>query len=114
MGKQKDMKIIFIIISIISFNPLYACDCGKLLDLKASQERGIARSGIIIIGDVISSNKTTNVFSNKVIEVLKGKVNSDTLKNITMITDCSVTPEVGRWLFYFDINFGYNFHICGM
>ncbi len=108
------MKIIFIIISIISFNPLYACNCGKLLDLKASQERAITRSDKIIIGDVISSDKATGVFSIKVIEVLKGKVTSDTLINTMMITDCAVTPEVGRWLFYFDIKFGYNFHICGM
>lgn len=103
-----------VLIFILGFNQLYGCDCGKLLDLKASQERAISRSDKIIIGDVISSDEAGGKFLIKVVEVLKGKVTSDTLVSSIIITDCVVTPHVGRWIFYFDLNFGINFFICGM
>lgn len=108
------MKTLFILIFIISYTQLYGCDCGKLLDLKASQERAISRSGKIIIGDVILSDQASGKFLIKVIEVLKGKVTSDTLVSSIRTTDCVVTPQVGRWIFYFDLNYETNFFICGM
>jgi hypothetical protein len=122
-GQAKiDMKALFIFIFILSTNQLYACDCGKLADLRTQQKRAISQSNLILIGDVISIDKDNERYLIKVIEILKVQVATDTLEGIRK-TNCSMIPTVGRWLFYKDpvffeddliINKKFDYSVCGM
>jgi hypothetical protein len=64
------MKALLICIFLISVNSLYACNCGKIADLKTQQERALANSSLIFIGDVISVDTDNDRYIIKIIEVL--------------------------------------------
>jgi hypothetical protein len=101
---MKKALLLFLIVSGLSFKG-FSCDC-IIRDLGQVQKESLQYSGVIFLGEVISSNADGR-FKLRVIEVFKGDKDINEIEG-DISTSCSFAPgkDEGQWIVYGDIENG--------
>jgi len=113
-GQPKKMRPILIILILITWTDLVACDCHRR-GFKEAQEVSIRESPLIFVGDILTSDEKKRTYEIKVVEVFKGESKTKTIKG-KLLTSCSGLADKGRWIIYATTykNGVIDFDICGL
>ena len=101
--KMTTIKVFVILLALMTISSIsYACEC-PMYDLQKLDKESYQWCDVIVIGEVI---KTGTNYKIKVVEVLKGCIERDTLNGTTVgenneVNSCSYFPSIkGRYIFY--------------
>ncbi|WP_289661411.1 hypothetical protein [Flavobacterium panacagri] len=105
------LKYILIITFIFICNNCFSCDC-KPIDRKNMVEIGL-KYEIVFYGEVIKVDSKKRIYTFKIIELFKGKYNSQFITQ-KYLGNCSVTPSLKQlWIVYADFNDDKTIEISG-
>ncbi|WP_269236595.1 hypothetical protein [Flavobacterium flavigenum] len=95
------LKYNSIIVFVFFFNYSFSCDC-KPIDRENIIEKGLKLSEIVFYGEVIKVDSVSKTFTFRIIELFKGKYNSQYIKG-KEFTSCSILPiQKQLWIVYAD------------
>ncbi|MBZ4042146.1 hypothetical protein [Flavobacterium hibisci] len=93
------LKYFFLLLFLYSYNYSFSCDC-KPIDRENRIEKGLKQSEIVFYGEVIKVDSVSKTFTFKIIELFKGKYNSQYIKG-KEFTSCSILPiQKQLWIVY--------------
>lgn len=95
------LKYFFLLLLLCSYNYSFSCDC-KPIDRENMIEKGLKLSEIVFYGEVIKVDSVSKTFTFRIIELFKGKYNSQYIKG-KEFTSCSILPiQKQLWIVYAD------------
>lgn len=93
------LKYFLLLLFLSFYNHSFSCDCNPI-DRENRIEIGLKKSEIVFYGDLIQNDSVSKTYTFRVIEIFKGKINSQFIKG-KYRGSCSLFPQVKQlWIVY--------------
>ncbi|MHC0446280.1 hypothetical protein ACWA1F_12795 [Flavobacterium sp. 3-218] len=97
------LKCFFLLLFLCLYNYSFSCEC-KPIDRENMVEFGLKKAEIVFYGEVIKVDSIKRIYTFKIIELFKGKYNSQFITH-KYSGNCSIIPSVKQfWIVYADFN----------